>query len=80
MAAIAAQTLIDETKCYTCTGAVTLPQQLRLGLLRRTLLAAVPTADVSMQGLTAYAKCYACYGATEAELLELALLDQIAQA
>ncbi len=79
MAAIPTQTLLDETKCYACLG-MSLTRLLKVALMRRALLAAVPTADVSMQGLISYAKCYACYGATDADLLELALLDQIAQA
>ncbi len=79
MAAIDTNTLMAETKCYACLG-MTMTQLLKLGLLRRQLLAAVPTADTSMQALMSYAKCYACYGASAYDMLELAMLDQIAQA
>lgn len=79
MAAIATNTLLDETKCYACYGA-SITQLLRLGLLRRQLLASVPTADVSAAALLTYAQCYGCYGASLTDLIELALLDQIAQA
>jgi hypothetical protein len=78
MAAIDTNVLLDETKCYACLG-MSIAQLLELGLLRRTLIARVPTADVTMQGLMTYAKCYACYGASSFELLKLALLDQISQ-
>lgn len=79
MAAIATNTLLDEVKCYACFGA-SLTQLMKLALLRRQLLAAVPTADVSAGALIEYAKCYGCYGASLVDLIELALLDQIAQA
>lgn len=78
MAAIDSNVLLDETKCYACLG-MSIAQLLELGLLRRTLIAANPAADTTMQGLMTYAKCYACYGASSFEILQLALLDQIAQ-
>lgn len=79
MAAIATNTLLDEVKCYACPGA-SLTQLLKLGLLRRALLARVPTADTSMQALITYGNCYFCYGASFADVLELSLLDQLSQA
>jgi hypothetical protein len=78
MAAIDSNLLFDETKCYACLG-MSMAQLLELGLLRRTLLARSPNADVSMQGLMTYATCYGCYGASSFELLKLALLDLISQ-
>lgn len=74
------QELLEEVKCYECFGQVTQAQLISLGLLRRILLAANPTADVSAQALISYAGCYACYGASMYDLMELALLDQISQA
>lgn len=79
MAAIPTNTLLDETKCYACYGA-SITQLLRLGLLRRQLLALNASADVSAAALLEYSKCYACYGSSLTDLIELALLDQIAQA
>lgn len=79
MAAIATNELLEETKCYACYG-LTLTQLLKLGLLRRQLIAAVPAADTSSSALLTYAKCYGCYGASIYDLLEIALLDQISQA
>ena len=79
MAAIDTNTLLEETKCYACLG-MSVAELLELGLLRRTLIAANPAADTSMQGLMTYATCYACYGASNFQLLKLALLDQISQA
>jgi hypothetical protein len=74
------QTLFDEAKCYLCAGLdVTTARSLKLALLARTLKALVPDADTSVAALLEYSKCYACYGASIAELLELALLDQISQ-
>lgn len=78
MAAIPIDTLAEETKCYACYG-LSLTQLIKLGLLRRQLLAADAAADVSSAGLLEYAKCYACYGASIYDLLEIALLDKISQ-
>lgn len=78
MAAIATNDLLEETKCYACYG-LTLTQLLKLGLLRRQLIAADPAANTSASALIDYAKCYACYGASIYDLLELAFLDQISQ-
>jgi hypothetical protein len=78
MAAISTQTLLSEVQCYACYGS-SITTLLKLALLRRILLAAVPSADVSASALIAYAKCYACYGSSVMDLIELALLDQIAQ-
>lgn len=78
--AIAAQTLIDEAKCYTCYGELTIGEMLVLALERRILLGRNPSADVSPQGLVAYAKCDLCF--TEGSMfdaMEMALLDQISQ-
>ena len=80
MDAIAAQTLISEVQCYACFGSTSFTQMLVLALERRILLAKSPTADVSGDGLIAYAKCLGCYGASLFDLLETALLDKIAQA
>lgn len=70
--------LLDEVKCYACLGA-SISQLIKLALMRRVLLAANPSADVSVAGLMEYAKCYACYGASTVQLLELALMDQVQQ-
>ena len=79
MAAIATNTLLDEVKCYACYGSASITQLLTLALLRRTLLARNASADVTAAGLISYAKCYGCFGANVFDLIELALLDQIAQ-
>lgn len=79
MAAIPTNTLLGEVQCYACFGG-SVAQLLKLALLRRRLLALVPTADVSAGALIDYAKCFGCYGASIMDLLELALLDQIAAA
>lgn len=78
--AVSATELIAESRCYACYGEVSEAQLLSLGLERRILLERNPTADVSAAALLGYAKCYGCYGASIYDLLELALLDQIAQA
>lgn len=79
MPAIATNTLVEEAKCYSCTGEVSFAQSLELALLRRQLLSLNVSADVTMQGLVEYAKCYACYGLSTFDLLKIALLDQISQ-
>lgn len=71
------QALFDEGKCYLCNSTASTGQVLRLALLRRQLLALTPTADVSPQGLMTYGNCFACFGLTEAEIIEFAMLDQI---
>jgi len=73
MAAIPAQTLFDETKCYACLGA-SIPQLLKVGLLRRIVLAEDPTADLSVNALMEYVKCYLCNGTVSGlDAIELAL-------
>jgi len=79
MAAIDPNVLLEEVKCYACTDGVSTSQLLKLALLRRQLVALDPDADVTLDGLVEYAKCYACLGMSTYDILELALLDQIAQ-
>jgi len=76
--AIATNTLMEEGKCYACTGELSAPQILELTLLRRQALVVNATADVTVNGLLAIAKCYACMGASMFELLKLGLLNIIA--
>ena len=79
MAAIPYETLLEESKCYQCFGPVTIPQQLKLALLRRWLLSLDANADTGAQALVEYSKCYACLGASMYDLMELALLGQISE-
>lgn len=80
MAFIPTGTLLDEAKCYMCFGmGISIAKALKLALLARTLVALVPGADVTAPTLLEYGKCYGCYGASSYQLIELALLDQIAQ-
>lgn len=81
MAAIASSILLEEAKCYFCfITDLSIARGIKLALLARTLIALVPTANTTPQALLAYANCYGCYGATLYDMIELALLDQIAQA
>lgn len=80
MAAIATDTLLEEAKCYECYGPLTQAQLLELALTRRWLLTLSPAADTTPQALISYAKCYTCYGLSMFEMMQIALLDQIAQA
>lgn len=80
MAATSAETLFAETKCFACLGPVGTAQLLRIGLEVRTLLGLNAAAVVTPQALITYAKCYLCLdGVSEADAVELALLDQISQ-
>lgn len=79
MAAIPAQTLFNEAKCYECFGRLTDAQMLVLALERRILLTANPAADVTPQGLLDYAKCNLCFTGNTYDGMEMALLDQISQ-
>lgn len=80
MAAIAPNTLLEEAKCYECFGPLSQGQLLKLALLRRQLLALNASAEVDAQSLFEYGKCYACLGLSIFDILEVSLLDQIAQA
>lgn len=80
MAAINPQTLESEARCYRCLNPGSTAQTYRIALLVRTLVALLPTADVSIQGLITYGQCYACYGLSDGDIVEIALLDQISQA
>lgn len=76
MPVIPAQTLFSESKCYNCYGELTSGENIILALWRRLVLEVTPTADVSPQGLVAYAKCYLCF--TEGSMfdaMEMALMD-----
>lgn len=80
MAATPAQTLIAEgAKFSGFIADLSAMRQMKLALLVRTLVALDPNADTSPQTLLAYAKCYACYGISQFEMVELALLDLISQ-
>lgn len=70
--------LNDEVRCYTCTG-LSQSQALILAFYRRWLLSLNPAADVTLSGLTTYAACYACQGFGLFDILQIAMLDQIAQ-
>lgn len=77
MPATPTQELFDETSCF-CFSMGT-AQRMRIGLEMRSLLAIDPGADVTAQGLLDYGACYCSLGLSEADRVELALLDQIAQ-
>lgn len=72
--------LLAESKCYECFGPLTISQLLVLALLRRSVLAADPAAAVDPQSLVTYGKCFACYGMSMSDIMQMALLDMLAQA
>lgn len=72
--------LLAESVCYQCYGPLTIGQQLKLALLRRAVLAADPVAATDAQSLVTYGTCFACLGLSMGDLLELSLLDMLAQA
>ncbi len=71
-----AQTLLAGSNCYNNFSAQF--SLLKLGLLRQIVLAQNPMADTSPQTLLANVNCYNCYGPGVWPLLELALLQAIA--
>jgi hypothetical protein len=76
MPVIDAQILFSESRCYNCFGELTTGENLILALWRRLVLSVAPTADVSPQGLLAYAECDLCF--TEGSMfdaMEMALMD-----
>lgn len=63
-----------------CYGEVSIGQLMKLVLLSNILTASNPMAATDPQSLFEYGKCFACYGLSAYDIMELALLDQIAQA
>lgn len=55
-------------------------QAQKLALLAQIALKLNPNANVEPQQLMEQGKCFACVGASEAEIMELALLAIIAEA
>jgi hypothetical protein len=80
MPATSPSVLLKESKCFGCLTGIQLPQQLRIALEVRTLLALNPAADVTPSGLVQYGKCYCAVAKGQSDIAELALLDQISQA
>lgn len=81
MPATSAELLFEETACFGCVGPMDTAQRLRIGLELRSLIALDPDADVTPQGLADWATCYSCIdGVSQADAIELAILDQISQA
>jgi hypothetical protein len=75
--AVVANTLLDEVKCYACTGEIGMSQLLKLALLRRIALTNNPAADVTYQALIDSSECYLCLGISVYDALELGLLNII---
>lgn len=74
------QVLIAQAKCYECFGPITVGQALRLSTLANALHKLNAVAATDPQSLMAYGKCFACFGLSAAEIMEISLLDQIANA
>lgn len=72
--------LLEEGRCYLCFGALGIATILRLALMARAVLAVDPEADVTPQGLVTYGQCYACFGLSEGQIMELSLTDMLSQA
>lgn len=72
------QSLLSSSQCYVCQG-VSLFEALKISLLARISQNHNPANPVDAPTLLSQSKCYACFSnATIAELMELALLAQIA--
>lgn len=74
------QTLLNEGRCFSCFGELSVPQILELALLRRIVLNADPAAATDPQSLMTYGVCYACPGASEFEIMKISMLDMLSQA
>lgn len=77
MAATDTNTLFSEGRCYECYGETSQTQILRLAILARILTASNPVAATDPQSLLSYGRCFGCIGMSAADIMELALLDQI---
>lgn len=74
------QELFDEMECI-CVWPMTDAQKLRIALELRSLLAVDPDAEVTAQALETWAACYTCIpGVSQADGIELAVLDMLSQA
>lgn len=73
------QTLLSEGKCYACFGELSVAQTIRMALLARTAAIVAPSVSLTPQSLMGYGNCYACLGISEADIMELSLLDIISQ-
>lgn len=73
-----ADTLLAEVACYNCEWRPDFAQSLRIALIRRSVLAANPSADVSTAAVNTAAACFLCLGISGADGQELALLTMLA--
>ena len=72
--------LLEEGAVFLIYGPLSTTALIELALLVRTLKVLNPAADTTPQSLLAYGLVYACAGTSFAEIIKLALLDQIYQA
>lgn len=71
--------LLVEGAVYLIYGPLSTAVLIELALLARTLKVLNPGADTTPQALAAYGLEYACAGVSMADIIKLALLDQIYQ-
>lgn len=71
--------LLEEGAAFLVYGPLSLPFQIELALLVRTLKVLNPVAETTPHALATYGVEYACDGSNTADLIKLALLDQIYQ-
>jgi len=72
--------LLTEGAVFLIYGPLNTSAIIELALLVRTLKVLNPIADTSPQALAAYGLEYACAGTSMADIIKLAILDQIYQA
>lgn len=73
-----AQELFDETACF-CFPMET-AQRLRIAFLLRSVVAVAPATDVTPEALAALGACYCQVGISQADQIELALLNLLSDA
>lgn len=76
--AVDAQSLITQANCYLCAGRLTFSQAMKIALLAQISLLRNAANDVTPQGLITAATCYGCVGMSLGDMMEVALLKQIA--
>lgn len=71
--------LFEIANCYACFGEASQVQLMRLALLSEISTQLAPGLPIDPQSLFERGKCYACVGASATDIMELALLNIIAQ-
>lgn len=74
------QSLFDVAACYASCAEASEIQTLKIALIAQAVIQLDPTANVEPQDLIDQGRCFGCLGASEVEMMELALLALLVNA